>query len=212
MEKWHLCSWNMKSVETQLGKEREIRKKITNHLIIRQLMNILILDCPLQVCRKDSYWKKKKCWFQHAFVRVGYGSWEEKCPGTKDSPHICARGPEFTKHFHISYLCLHALTGARLSSSLSLPVSAPGFVYLEHHTAAGSSPGAAMRTCRWMPTHTSALVCLSPRTGLLLMAFPPHPLRFLQLWGHHLLEPLLTTPDLGWLSPFPVLLSSAPLS
>lgn len=63
MEKWHLCSWNMKSVETQLGKEREIRKKITNHLIIRQLMNILILDCPLQVCRKDSYWKKKSADF-----------------------------------------------------------------------------------------------------------------------------------------------------
>lgn len=114
---------------------------------------------------------------------MGYGSWEEKCPGTKDSPHICTRGPEFTKHFHLSYLCLHALTGARLSSSLSLPVSAPGFVYLEHHTVAGSSPGAAMHTCRGMPTHPSTLVCLSPRPGLILVASPPHPLRLPSVVG-----------------------------
>ena len=61
----------MKSVETQLGKEREIREKITNHLIRRRLENIHVLDCPLRICRKDDLKKKKNCWLQLVFVRMG---------------------------------------------------------------------------------------------------------------------------------------------
>lgn len=111
----------MKSVETQLGKEKEIRKKITNHLIIRQLVNIHTLDCPLQGCRKDDYLKKKKgAGFSIFFVRVGCGSWKGKCPGTKASPHVCARPWECTQRS----LCppCSALTGPSraLSPSLSL--------------------------------------------------------------------------------------------
>lgn len=70
-QSWHLCSQNMKSVETQLGTEREIREKITNHLIRRRLANIHVLDCPLRICRKDDLKKKKKLLASACFCENG---------------------------------------------------------------------------------------------------------------------------------------------
>lgn len=89
----------MKSVETQLGKERKIRQKIANHLIIRQLMHIHILDCPLQVCRKDGSEKRKvlvSACFVSGLRQLGWKvAWDE------GQPSLLRKGAGgFTELFH----------------------------------------------------------------------------------------------------------------
>lgn len=96
------------------------------------------------------------------FVRMGCGSWKGKCPGTKDSPRICAGASEFTKHSYTCYLCppCSGLHQALQLLSLSL-FQLQASCYLEHHTAVVSSPGFAMHTRRWMPMPESTLLVLS---------------------------------------------------
>lgn len=75
------------------------------------------------------------------FVRMGCGSWKGKCPGTKDSPRICASASEFTKHSYTCYLCppCSGLHQALQLLSLSL-FQLQASCYLEHHIAVVSSP------------------------------------------------------------------------
>lgn len=85
------------------------------------------------------------------FVRMSYGSWKGKCPGTKDCPHIYVRTSRSQSTFICVLIVLHALAGATLSGSLSAPCSCSRLHVLRTSHYACLTPWLCHHTCRKRP-------------------------------------------------------------
>lgn len=110
-----------------------MRKKITNHLIIRQLVNIHILDCPLQICRKYDFFFFLKvlvsaCFCENRLWQLGRKVfWNKQWPSHQSSQST----------FTCVILVLCSSSGPALGAPSQPPCSC--FMDLEHHSAVVSS-------------------------------------------------------------------------